>query len=203
MKKRILSILLCLCMVLMLCPVAAFAETPSQPYTVTRNFKYGTLLFAVGGATYQTSPYTEEVKGGNPLNIGAVIDCAPYKFVGWKETGSGKDYAAFTYVTVTSNLTFEAVYEVDGSLAITVDGFEVGNTPADCTYSFESTIPGVTFSADDIQSVVWARFVSAGVSFEREPIGNYEAFKAGERYRIEMNLDNKGLNTAPAVTVNG
>ena len=26
MKKRILSILLCLCMVLMLCPVSAFAE---------------------------------------------------------------------------------------------------------------------------------------------------------------------------------
>ena len=203
MKKRILSILLCLCMVLMLCPVAAFAETPSQPYTVTRNFKYGTLLFAVGGATYQTSPYTEEVKGGNPLNIGAVIDCAPYKFVGWKETGSGKDYAAFTYVTVTSNLTFEAVYEVDGSLAITVDGFEVGNTPADCTYSFESTIPGVTFSADDIQNVFWEEFVFDGSDYTPNRISNTDVFEADTRYRVVICLDNKGLDTAPAVTVNG
>ena len=90
-----------------------------------------------------------------------------------------------------------------GGLAITVNGFQVGKTLADCTYSFESTIPGVTFSADDVQSVVWARSIFDGVSFAWEPIGNYEAFEAGVSYRIQMNLDNKGLNTAPAVTVNG
>ena len=203
MKKRILSILLILCMVLALCPVAVFAETPSQPYTVTRNFKYGTLLFAVDGATYQTSPYTEEVKGGNPLNIGAVIDCAPYKFVGWKETGSGKDYAAFTYVTVTSNLTFEAVYEVDGNLAITVDGFEVGKTPADCTYSFESTIPGIEFSAADIKNVCWEEFVFYGSDYTTSVISNTDVFEADTRYQVLFDLNNKGLDMAPAVTVNG
>ena len=39
MKKRLFSILLTLCMVLMLCPVTAFADDYS---TVTLNFKYGT-----------------------------------------------------------------------------------------------------------------------------------------------------------------
>ena len=42
MKRRVLSILLTLCMVLMLCPVTAFAD---DYYTVTQNFKYGTLAF--------------------------------------------------------------------------------------------------------------------------------------------------------------
>ena len=43
MKKRVLSILLCLCMVLMLCPVTAFAD---ENYTITQNFKYGTYSCA-------------------------------------------------------------------------------------------------------------------------------------------------------------
>ena len=42
MKKRILSILLALCMVLMLCPVTAFAEDNYS--TLTWNFQYGTLI---------------------------------------------------------------------------------------------------------------------------------------------------------------
>ena len=195
MKKRILSILLTLCMVLMLCPVTAFAE---DYYTVTINFKYGTLA----NIPEAENPHTFTVAKYEFFMLTTVENCAPYECVGWKESVSGTVYEPWESLPA-ANLTFDAVYQVQGSLAVTVDGFEVGNTPADCTYSFESTIPGVTFSADDVQSVVWARSIFDGVSFAWEPIGNYEAFEAGVSYRIQMNLDNKGLNTAPAVTVNG
>lgn len=40
MKKQILSIVLTLCMVLVLCPVTAFAE---DYYTITLNFQYGNV----------------------------------------------------------------------------------------------------------------------------------------------------------------
>ena len=197
MKKRVLSILLCLCMVLMLCPVMAFAD---ENYTITQNFKYGTYSFAGD----EPSPIVSSVYPHLGINLGHIENCAPYEFVGWKESVSGTIYEPdYAIESVLGDMTFDAVYQVQGGLAITVDGFQVGKTPADCTYSFESTIPGVTFSADDVQSVVWARSIFDGVSFAWEPIGNYEAFEAGVSYRIQMNLDNKGLNTAPAVTVNG
>ncbi|MCI7741762.1 MAG: InlB B-repeat-containing protein [Clostridiales bacterium] len=197
MKKRVLSILLCLCMVLMLCPVTAFAD---ENYTVTQNFKYGTYSFAGD----EPSPIVSSVYPHLGINLGHIENCAPYEFVGWKESVSGTIYKPdYAIESVLGDMTFDAVYQVQGGLAITVNGFQVGKTLADCTYSFESTIPGVTFSADDVQSVVWARSIFDGVSFAWEPIGNYEAFEAGVSYRIQMNLDNKGLNTAPAVTVNG
>ena len=197
MKKRVLSILLCLCMVLMLCPVTAFAD---ENYTITQNFKYGTYSFAGD----KPSPIVSSVYPHLGIDLGHIENCAPYEFVGWKESVSGTIYEPdYAIESVLGDMTFDAVYQVQGGLAVTVDGFEVGNTPADCTYSFESTIPGVTFSADDVQSVVWARSIFDGVSFAWEPIGNYEAFEAGVSYRIQMNLDNKGLNMAPAVTVNG
>ena len=197
MKKRVLSILLCLCMVLMLCPVTAFAD---ENYTITQNFKYGTYSFAGD----EPSPIVSSVALYNFINLGHIENCAPYEFVGWKESVSGTIYEPdYAIESVLGDMTFDAVYQVQGGLAVTVDGFEVGKTPADCTVTFDSTIPGVTFSADDVQSVVWARSIFDGVSFAWEPIGNYEAFEAGVSYRIQMNLDNKGLNTAPAVTVNG
>ena len=197
MKKRVLSILLCLCMVLMLCPVTAFAD---ENYTITQNFKYGTYSFAGD----EPSPIVSSVYPHLGIDLGHIENCAPYEFVGWKESVSGTIYEPdYAIESVLGDMTFDAVYQVQGGLAITVNGFQVGKTLADCTYSFESKIPGVTFSADDVQSVVWARSIFDGVSFAWEPIGNYEAFEAGVSYRIQMNLDNKGLNMAPAVTVNG
>ena len=198
MKKRVLSILLCLCMVLMLCPVTAFAD---DYRTVTLNFKYGTFCRAVD----EPSPYVLSIEIGDLFNLGHVEDCAPYELVGWKESGSGTVYEPDTEINVNpdNDLTFDAVYQVQGSLAITVDGFEVGNTPADCTYSFESTIPGVTFSEDDIQNVPWVEFVFDGSDYVMNRISNTDVFEADTRYRVGICLDNKGLATAPAVTVNG
>ena len=115
MKKRILGILLCLCLVLVLFPVTAFAEEP-------------------------------------------------------------------------------------GSLAITVEGFEVGNTPNDCTYTFNSTIPGITFSEDDIQYIRWDKYAADG---DRYSMSNTDAFQTGKQYRLVINLNNNGLTEVPAVTVNG
>ena len=199
MKKRILSILLTLCMVLMLCPVTAFA---ANYYTVTQNFKYGTLA----RIPEAENPHTFTVKEDETFVLTKVENCAPYEFVGWKESVSGTVYEPdeIDYMTFhAANLTFDAVYQVQGSLAITVDGFEVGKTPADCTFSFESTIPGVTFGKDDVEFVDWKKYFEESGGNRWEPIYETEAFEAGASYRITMYLGNKGLTEAPAVTVNG
>ena len=197
MKKRVLSILLCLCMVLMLCPVTAFAD---ENYTITQNFKYGTYSFAGD----EPSPIVSSVYPHRGIDLGHIENCAPYEFVGWKESVSGTIYEPdYAIESVLGDMTFDAVYQVQGSLAITVDGFEVGKTPADCTYSFASTIPGVTFSADDIQNVFWGEFVFDGSDYTPNRISNTDVFEADTRYRVVICLDNKGLDTAPAVTVNG
>lgn len=198
MKKRILSILLTLCMVLMLFPVTAFAD---DYYTVTLNFKYGTLANHPEAET----PYTFTVLENESFMLPKVENCAPYEFVGWKESVSGTVYSPYdTFDVVTSNLTFDAVYQVKGGLAVTVDGFEVGKTPADCTVTFDSTIPGVTFSEDDIQFFYWEKCIfGEETSNLWHLVYETEAFEAGASYRISMNLDNKGLDMAPAVTVNG
>lgn len=199
MKKRILSIVLILCMVLMLCPVTAFAD--EGPYTVTLNFKYGNL----DAEPQAENPYIFTVLEGNAFYLPKVENCAPYEFVGWKESVSGTVYAPdeLHKSFQAANLTFDAVYQVQGSLAITVDGFEVGNTPADCTYSFESTIPGVTFGKDDILFVGWEEFVFDGSDYVTKRISNTDVFEADTRYQVLFDLNNKGLDMAPAVTVNG
>lgn len=184
-------------MVLMLVPTTAFAE---ENYTVTQNFKYGTPTY--DGTDPQESPYQFVIPAGGNFGLATIEDCAPYELVGWKESVSGTVYQPYTEIqNLQSDLTFDAVYQVQGGLAVTVDGFEVGNTPADCTYSFESTIPGVEFSADDIQRFYWEKYEETSNRWDL--VYETEAFEAGASYRISMNLDNKGLDMAPAVTVNG
>lgn len=184
-------------MVLMLVPTTAFAE---ENYTVTQNFKYGTPTY--DGTDPQESPYQFVIPAGGNFGLATIEDCAPYELVGWKESVSGTVYQPYTEIqNLQSDLTFDAVYQVQGGLAVTVDGFEVGNTPADCTYSFESTIPGVEFSADDIQRFYWEKYEETSNRWNL--VYETEAFEAGVSYRISMNLDNKGLDMAPAVTVNG
>lgn len=68
MKKRILSILLTLCMVLMLCPVTAFA---ANYYTVTQNFKYGTLA----RIPEAENPHTFTVKEDETFVLTKVGNC--------------------------------------------------------------------------------------------------------------------------------
>ena len=190
MKRRVLSILLTLCMVLMLCPVTAFAD---DYYTVTQNFKYGTLAFIPEAE----NPHTFTAQENEFFMLTKVENCAPYEFVGWKESVSGTVYEPWISLPA-ANLTFDAVYQVQGDLAITVDGFEVGKTPADCTYSFESTIPGVEFSEDDIQHIRCSKFVFINEEDDEWlPMGETEAFEAGARYWIGISLNNKGLELAP------
>lgn len=197
MKKRILSILLTLCMVLMLCPVTAFAEDYYN--TITLNFKYGNLV----SKPQAENPYIFAVNELESFALPWVENCAPYELVGWKESVSGTVYAPGTLFQG-ADRTFDAVYQVQGSLAVTVDGFEVGKTPADCTVTFDSTIPGVTFSEDDIQFFYWEKCIfGEETSNLWHLVYETEAFEAGASYRISMNLDNKGLDMAPAVTVNG
>lgn len=196
MKKRIMSILLTLCMVLMLCPVTAFAD---DYYTVTVNFQYGTMA----RISEAENPHTFTVAENETFILTEVENCSPYEFVGWKESVSGTVYEPWESFDA-ANLTFDAVYQVQGSLAITLDGFEVGKTPNDCTFTFESTIPGITFSEDDIQHIRCSKFVFINEEDDEWlPMDETEAFEAGARYWIGISLNNKGLELAPAVTVNG
>ena len=70
MKKRILSILLCLCMVLMLCPVTAFAE---ETHTATFKFDHGTLQ--LGDVTVTDSPYALTFTEADGFILGSITDC--------------------------------------------------------------------------------------------------------------------------------
>ena len=195
MKKRILSILLTLCMVLMLVPATAFAD---ENYTITQNFKYGTRTY--DGTDPQTSPYRFVIPAGGSFGLATIEDCSPYELVGWQESVSGTVYPPYAEIqNLQSDLTFDAVYQVQGGLTITVDGFMPGNTPNDCTVTFESTIPGVTFDEKDIKYLRW-KILWAG---QWEPISETEAFEAGTSYRFEISLKNNGLELVPATTANG
>ena len=81
-----------------------------------------------------------------------------------------------------------------------VSGFQVGKTPADCKVNFVSTIPGVTFSADDIQYISWEKYAADDDLY---PMNNTDVFRVDTRYRCVIQLDNNGLTEVPAVTVNG
>ena len=194
MKKRILSILLTLCMVLMLVPATAFADTGGKLYSLTLNFKYGTLHGETGSYDFGS-----DFKASDKYDInGMLYDLTgyePYEIVAVRsDTGDG---ATGTFTD--HDIVLEVVYQVQGSLAITVDGFEVGKTPKDCTYTFESTIPGVTFDEKDIKYLRW-KILWAG---QWEPISETEAFEAGTSYRFEISLKNNGLELVPATTANG
>ena len=151
MKKRILGMMLCVCMVLSLITVAAFAD---ENYMITQNFKYGTRTY--DGTDPQTSPYTFVIPAGGSFGLATIEDCSPYELVGWQESVSGTVYPPYGEIqNLQSDLTFDAVYQVQGGLTITVDGFMPGNTPNDCTVTVESTIPGVTFDEKDIKYLRW------------------------------------------------
>lgn len=70
MKKRILSILLCLCMVLMLVPATAFAE---ETHTATFKFDHGTLQ--LGDVTVTDSPYALTFTEADGFILGSITDC--------------------------------------------------------------------------------------------------------------------------------
>ena len=226
MKKQILSIVLTLCMVLVLCPVTAFADVPPDTIigdinldgTVTKkdalylqNYLEGLESFTDkqlvvadfngdGVVNYSdlaklqsylellasaitvtkgkaTACGTEISEAAEGTRVTLTADSPPdgmdpsdaMVFDKWI-VGSGSNVTLADANSATTTFTMSkgpvnvaATYKPlsaseTGSLAITVDGFEVGKTPADCTYSFESTIPGVTFSADDIQSIKWSKY---------------------------------------------
>ncbi|WP_195836639.1 dockerin type I domain-containing protein [Holdemanella porci] len=266
MKKMIFSILLCLCMVLALCPVTAFADVPPDTIigdinldgTVTKkdaiylqNYLEGLESFTDkqlvvadfngdGVVNYSdlanlqsylellasaitvtngkaTACGTEISEAAEGTRVTLTADSPPDAMVFDKWiVGSGSNVTLADANSATTTFTMSkdpvnvaATYKPlsaseTGSLAITVDGFEVGKTPDNCTYTFESTIPDVDFSADDILSVKWGKiFDNEEGGTEREEISETETFEADTVYQFTMDLDNKGLNTAPAVTVNG
>ena len=112
MKKRFLAILLCLCLVLMLFPATAFAE---ETYTFTFKFDRGTLH--LGDEVITTSPYVLTVSRGETFKFGSIMDCPePYGFSGWYR--GGNVYHPGGSIMAFSNATFEAQYDVQGSINI-------------------------------------------------------------------------------------
>ena len=93
-----------------------------------------------------------------------------------------------------------AFAEETGTLAITVDNFEVGKTPADITYSFASTNLGVTFSKDDVAVLKW--FMIDAEGWVHEHLATSE-FEADTTYGMVIGFKAKDLTSAPTVTVNG
>lgn len=99
------------------------------------------------------SPYALTFTEADGLILGSITDCEPYTFLGWKDVDAPSSvYSSGTWFEVCSDITLEAVYQEPPTLAITVEGFQVGNTLNDITFSFASTNLGVTFSEDDITS---------------------------------------------------
>ena len=239
MKKRILSILLTLCMVLMLVPATAFAEPAPTLAITVEGFEVGntpadcTLAFAstIPGVTFSEEDIlanfggweyyhgeadewllmsnTEVFEAGTRYRCAISLDnkgltVAPAVTVNGKTpeyceiaTRGGTPYALA--ITCKFGTPPEPVYNLD----ITVDGFEVGKTPNDCTFSFDSTIPGVTFDEEDIRYVGWEKFVFDGLDYIPTTVNNTEVFEADTSYQCLIELDNKGLDTVPAVTMNG
>ena len=199
MKKRIFSILLTLCMVLMLCPVTAFAD---ENYMITQNFKYGTRTY--DGTDPQTSPYQFAIPAGGSFGLATIEDCSPYELVGWKESVSGTVYPPYAEIqNLQSALTFDAVYQVQGGLTITVDGFMPGKTVGDCTVTMESTIPDIEFSKDDINLISWFKYTSHGDVNPPVVVENTDLFEADAVYQLGIVLKNNGLELVPSTTVNG
>lgn len=91
--------------------------------------------------------------------------------------------------------------EPTGSLAVTIDGFEVGKILGDCTLSFETTNLGVTFGESDILGVQWWNYDPYAEDFY--PVDDRNVFGTATVYRCTIELDSKGLTEVPAVTVNG
>ena len=88
-----------------------------------------------------------------------------------------------------------------GTLEITIEGFEVGKTPKDCTYTFTSTGLDVTFSESDVDQTYWWYGIDNN-SYNRL-MNDSQNFEAGKKYEFIFYLNNKGLTEAPAITVNG
>ena len=62
LKKRALALLMCICMIVTLLPVAAFADEPAVVYGQYDNGQWGQVADVSGSATYQTG-------GGNTLTL--------------------------------------------------------------------------------------------------------------------------------------
>ena len=182
-------------MVLMLVPATAFAE---ETHTATFKFDHGTLQ--LGDVTVTDSPYALPFTEADGFILGSITDCEPYTFLGWKDVNDNAVYLSGEWVESFTDIAFEAVYQEPPTLAITVEGFQVGNTPEDITLSFASTIPGVTFGKGDVEYAKWLQYDDE--SDRWEGVGS-EAFQADKRYQLVLELNRKGLSALPAVTING
>ena len=119
MKKRMFSMLLCLCMLLMLFPMTAFASMTGE---VTWEFAHGTYFG-------KSSPVSEDYEDGG-FTFVSPENCDPYTFLGWriKDSDDNKIYRVDEEYDPgnVGDITFVAVYE---QVEVTYE-FEYGKLPA-------------------------------------------------------------------------
>ena len=107
MKKRIFSILLCLCMALTLFHATALAEGPSS-IDITYEFDYGTLPEG------RQNPETiVREPSGTIIELPDLEDCGERRLLGWqiKNSDDIDIYPAGTEYAPSKSMTFVAVYE--------------------------------------------------------------------------------------------
>ncbi len=198
MKKRILSILLTLCMVLMLVPTTVFADDDYTLCRIERVFAHGDYL------TYTNGYLEEELLIGTIYTPGKISNCAPYEFLGWKDELSGDStlIAPDQEIKASRDARYVAVYKLPApSIDILISGYELGNTPGECMIeNIMTTIPDLDFNGSDTLQVEWGRIDQDGMPHS---MSETEVFEADTTYTIHVVLKDKALESDLAAKVNG
>ncbi|MDD5918402.1 MAG: hypothetical protein PUD73_04840 [bacterium] len=145
MKKRIFSMLLCLCLVLALIPATAFAE---EAYTITYEFDYGTL------PADQQNP--ETIAEDEAIVLPTLEDCGERKFLGWqiKNSDDIDVYPADYEYYPSEDMTFMAVYEEYITLTVPfTTTVKLGGNVAPGETTFDLAIAGSNAGDADISDV--------------------------------------------------
>ena len=222
MKKRFLSILLSLCMVLSLFPNMVFAEEeapePEIYISETTDTEDDSIVsdveaIAEAPAEEPAEDFVEESMEDSVEE--PVLDPAEDFAEDFVETpaeepaedfveGSSEESAEpfmDDFISDSADMLAEASDE-NGHLDITITGFELGKTPADCVITdITSSIDGVSFStADDVIAFKWW---TRGDDNFVHPLSDSDVFAADTSYECYIWLNAKGLTSAPTVSVNG
>ena len=223
MKKRFLSILLSLCMVLSLFPTMVFAEeeAPEPEIYVSEmseteddSIVCDVEAIAEDSVEEPAEDFVEESMEDSVAE--PVFDPAEDFTEDFVETPAEEPAEDFVeesseesaepfmddFMSDPADMLAEASDE-NGHLDITITGFELGKTPADCVITdITSSIDGVSFSTEDdvIAFKWWTRNDDTNFVY---PMSNSDVFAADTAYECYIWLNVKGLTSAPTVSVNG
>ena len=186
MKKRFLSILLSLCMVLSAFPTIAFADegAPEPSAFTCETEDAANTDCTVYGADALGDTFTDETTN--------VFSDETTNVFSDETTNIFSDGAA----DISSG---DLTYNPDDAshIDITISGFELGQTPENCKITDIASTDGTSFSTDDVIAVKWYTD-----NFTNE-MGSTDVFAADISYGCYIWLNANDLTSAPTVDVNG